>query len=773
VKVFARLCHVFIVRHVQLVACCLLAGCAGSYAQSPAGRAIKCTGDTIIFLNKGICKGYYPSLQSIGSFQQGTAVTERTCSAVVKPAARTPFLRVHGNVQYDYLYRSFIDTPFSQNDFQQHTIQTFLDIMVKDKYPLKINLSNRISNSYYFRNFMDVNLRFDRNAFLTKARQELLNKIASRYYQKPDLTAAETALKQATDQYNQLKGSANQFDEWALLMKEKEKQYYKELAAARQKTAIPSVEEFNGQELDKRRLFKMATGKADSHADKVHIDSSYINRYEQKKKALDSLQQRIKSLQAKTDSIKNAIQKDVESVRRKIYKAASIGDLNNIESESGVAKEKKEGFEKFLANVKSVGIGRSVINYSELTAWNVSLTGFNIEYNDGIYAALAVGKIDYGFRDFMGKNTRRNGQDFLMGRIGLGDVDHKAIILSSFAGKRYNYGSVVADTITNFTNVVGYSLEGILKKDENTGISVELAKTTIPVSGRLRDNDGMKSLFRFSENANMGISIKGQTLLLKTDTRINGFYRKTGAQFQSFSLYTVNTDQTAWLLGVDQSFLNNKIGVVASLRRNDFTNPFAEKTFKSSTIFKSVQLNVRIPHWPALSVGYNPGTQLYIIDKEHIRENAYYILNASLVHSYKAANIRMLSSLLYNKYSSKGTDSGFVAYKGINYMASQTLFLSKLQLQGVYVYTNQEQMQYYTIDANADYAISRLFRVGVGIKYNKIMGGATCMGSRGQVELGINKLGNLQLHYEKSYLPTIWQTLYPVQTGRVSWFKYF
>jgi hypothetical protein len=182
---------------------------------------------------------------------------------------------------------------------------------------------------------------------------------------------------------------------------------------------------------------------------------------------------------------------------------------------------------------------------------------------------------------------------------------------------------------------------------------------------------------------------------------------------------------------------------------------------------------VRIPHWPALSVGYNPGTQLYVIDKERIRENAYYILNASLVHNYKAGNIRMLSSLLYNKYSSKGTDSGFIAYKGINYMASQTLFLSKLQLQGMYMYADQEQMQYYTLDANADYALFSFVRVGAGIKYNKIMGGTTCMGNRAQVGLDLKKIGSLQLHYEKSYLPTIWQTLYPVETGRVSWFKYF
>jgi hypothetical protein len=37
----------------------------------------------------------------------------------------------------------------------------------------------------------------------------------------------------------------------------------------------------------------------------------------------------------------------------------------------------------------------------------------------------------------------------------------------------------------------------------------------------------------------------------------------------------------------------------------------------------------------------------------------------------------------------------------------------------------------------------------------------------------LKKLGGIQLSYEKSYLPTIQQTLYPVEIGRVSWYKFF
>ncbi len=174
-----------------------------------------------------------------------------------------------------------------------------------------------------------------------------------------------------------------------------------------------------------------------------------------------------------------------------------------------------------------------------------------------------------------------------------------------------------------------------------------------------------------------------------------------------------------------------------------------------------------------LSVGYYPGTQLYVVDKERVRENAYYLFNGSLLYQYAAGNARMLSSLIYNRYSGKGTDSGFIAYAGASYMASQTMMLGKAQVQGIYLYTDQEQMQYYTLEANGDYSLTEWLQAGAGIKYNRVAGGEAYMGSRGSLGLDIKKLGGLRFQYERSYLPTIWQTLYPVESGTVSWFKYF
>ena len=658
---------------------------------------------------------------------------------------RRPFLTVRGNIQYDFLYRSFADTPYYQKDFRQHTLQSSVNITVKDKYSFHFNLMLRQSNSPYFKNFLDGGLQFDKNALLMKLKQQAENKIISDHFQKPDLQLAEAALKEQQRKYDAINHFLNKPDLAQRIIEEREKRYYPKL-----KTNL-----------------SRGDNKTDSTISRVE------NFIAGKRHELDSLQSNISRLTAKADSLRNVLNNEAASVRQKVYNAKNIRELDKVAAENGLTDEKKEKWEKVMCDIRSIGIGRTVLNYSELTVNNVSLTGINIEYNPGVYAAVAAGKIDYGFRDFFGRNNPANKQNLLMGRFGLGNLDKKAIIFSVFTGRKYNYGSVLNDTVNGCLNITGYAIEGIMKKNENAGMSIEIAKSTRPLTGNLRDNKESAGLFEFSDNSNQGLSIKGQTIIPETNTRFSGFFRKTGKNFQSFSLFTYNTDQTAWLLKADQSFLRKRVNLTAMLRRNDFTNPFTEKTFKTTTVFTSAQLNIQFPKWPSVSAGYFPGSQLYIIDRVRVRENVYYILNGSIIHNYSLWGIKMLSSFVYNRFSNKGTDSGFISYNGTSYLASHSLLFRKLQLQGNFIYTDQPELKFYTLEANGDYSPVTSFRIGGGAKFNKIPNGKTCWGGTAQIYMEIKKLGGLQLQYEKSFLPTIYQTLFPVETGRLTWFKYF
>ncbi|MEQ1552690.1 MAG: hypothetical protein ABL929_00860 [Ferruginibacter sp.] len=748
------------------------------------------------------CKSYSITSEFIPSPREAVKYVERKTieqAAIQKPKLIT----IHGNISYDYFYRSKIDTPINQQNFQQHTERVYLDIMVKEKYPLKVNFASRQSNSPYFRNFFDVNFNFDRYTYNRNIKQQILDKLKAQVpqYQYPDLAKAEAELKKYKDEYRTTKSWLESPATLQKIIEERERAYYQKFKAAEdslnaianQHTVLDSINKIKDKGLaleDKAKekqheitdsLQSLKAGivnKKDSLVSnaKNRIDSiadPYTKLYEKKKAELDSLEKRITAYKSKTDSIRNAIQKDVAGIKQKIYKTTSEKELRKLANDNGIDVDKKSKLEKQLAAIKTLSIGRSVLNYTELTAQNITVTGVNIEYNPSYYVAFAAGKIDYRFRDFFNKGTQHNNQYVTIGRLGIGDKEHKAIIFSYFTGRKSNSNYGFSDSIQNTVNLMGYSVEAIYKKDENTFLSAEFAKSTKPVTGNLQTNKQTGSLVKFNDQSNMGINIKAQTIIPETNTKLSGFFRKTGEDFQSFSLFSYHTDQTSWLARADQSFLKNKIALTGMLRRNDFSNPFTDKTYKTSTIFKSILVNVRFPKYPSVSVGYYPGTQLYMIDNEKIRESAYYILNGSVVYSYFFKGLAMNSSVVYNKYTSEATDSGFVAYKGINYYASQSVFLKKLQLQGGYAYTKQPILEYYTLETSGDYAIRNWLKIGVSAKYNNVSGGNNYWGQSIQLRTDFKQFGGVQLQYEKSYLPSINQTLYPVEIGRLSYYKNF
>ncbi len=711
-------------------------------------------------------------------------------SIVQTTIPKIKFLTIHGNISYDYFYRSKIDTPINQQNFQQHTERVSLDILVKEKYPLKVAFTARQSNSPFFRNFIDANFNFDRFMYNKNIKQKLLDKLQTQLpvYKYPDLANVEANLKKQLDDYSVQKKWLEDPFTLQKIVEERERIYYKKLKEREdslrqvlQKKYANDVTDLDKEKnisdnagANKKRLIEKKDTIIASF--KTKADSElypFAKLYETKKQSLDSLERKIENTRKKADSIKTIVQKNVVSIQQKIYRATNEKELRKIAWENGLSMNSKDKLEKRLSAIKTLGIGRSMVNYTELTAQNITVTGVNVEYDPSMYIAFAAGKIDYRFREFYNRNAQKNNQYLIMGRLGFGDKDRSAIIFSLFEGRKNTSQFSLSDSIKNYVNIMGYSVETIYKKDEYTSLSAEFAKSTKPITGSLQANKQSGALLAFNDQSNMGINIKAQTRISETNTKLSGFFRKTGENFQSFSLFSYNTDQIAWLARVDQAFLKNKITLTGMLRRNDFTNPFVEKTYKTSTTFKSILLNVRFPKYPSVSVGYYPGTQLYSIDKETIRESAYYILNGTATYSYHYKNIGMNSSVIYNKYTSQASDSGFVSYRGVNYYASQTAFFRKLQIQAGGAYTKQPELEYHTLETSADYALKDWLKIGASLKYNDISGGDNYWGERAQLSVDFKQFGSIQFQYEKSYLPTMYRSLYPVEIGRVSWYKYF
>jgi hypothetical protein len=143
----------------------------------------------------------------------------------VKEKAEPKFLTVHGNVSYDYFYRSKIDTPFAQQNLQQHTERVWLDVLIKEKYPFKVGFTARQSNSPFFRDLYNTNINFDKHNYTKKLKQELLDKVTKYQLENPNLKLIDTALKYELQKYQALNVSINTPDVLQKLIEKKEAIY--------------------------------------------------------------------------------------------------------------------------------------------------------------------------------------------------------------------------------------------------------------------------------------------------------------------------------------------------------------------------------------------------------------------------------------------------------------------------------------------------------------------------------------------------------------------
>lgn len=767
------------------------------------------SGKYVTYYYRSSCKVLISNTVFLGAETMAPKTVSSTPAPVSFVPGKKKFLTAHGNISYEYFYRSNEINTIDPGRLQQHTEKVLLDLMLKEKYPFRVAFTARQSNSPFFRNFFDPNLQFDPSLYKKDIQKEIINKLDKQLPQVPELKALDAALKEEKARYNRLKnklagGSATQ-----KIIEEREKIYLKQYdslhfqtrglaGAGKIETGIKDSLFLKGRNVKDSldAIRKNILAKKDSIAGRIEqtatqmqnkkdslfmqvksmgdsMKENYAGNYKKEKKKLDSLQAGIDSMQKKYDSIKVSVQKKLLLQKQRLYKAGNRKEMEKIAAENGIAIDSSGKFAKAISSIRQFNIGRTMLNYTELTAQNINITGINAEYNPSWYGAVAAGKIDYRFRDFLNQKKVHNTQYIVMGRLGVGIINRHAVIFSVFKGRKDQSGYFLPDSVQQHINVLGYALEAIWKKDEYTYFSAEAAKTTLPY---VRVDHSAKTnnvLWKFDDMSNFGMNLKAGFLIDRTNTKLSGFFRKTGENFQSFSLFSYNTNQSAWQARVDQSFLKKRLSLTAMLRQNDFTNPFTDKTFKTTTTFKTLILNVRFPKYPSVSIGYYPGTQLYIINRETIRENAYYILNAALTHAYKLHKTAMSTSVILNRYYNKATDSGFVLNKGVSWYVTHSLFLNRLQLQGGYTYNKQPELKYYTLESSVDYDAGRIIKIGAGIKCNKVWSGDYYWGEHVQLAVSVKPLGILQLQYDKSYLPTGNRSLFPVETGRITWIKIF
>ncbi len=663
------------------------------------------------------------------------------------------FLTVHGNVMYDYFYQSYLDTPYSGSSLQQHTISTFLDITVKDAYPLRMSFTTRLGNQNYLRDFSLLNLKFDRDAFARALKQKAQDWVSAQT--NPDslkLLNLRSAYDGKTEEYKSLKkwllspGVAQQ------LVAEKEHEIAKRNKQNKQLQENTAIDSISG---------------------------SFAKKYNQQKARLDTIKNAVDSLwsaysieKRKWDSTKNALATAVSDLKNpKKWKQA----LDGIPARDSVLPK---GY-KTLLSISKFSVGTSVIDYSELSAKNITVKGLQLEYVPKYYYAVAGGLINYRFRDYLLPENSSSSQYLGLVRFGKGKPESSHLIFTYYFGRKNLYNYLVNDSSGNNvspnSSLMGMTLEQRISITDNISVSAEVAKSSMPYYNRVNQSTKLlEGAFNFNDHSNEAYSIKANTSIPAINTKVDGYFKHYGENFQSFSSFSTNSRQNAWLIHVQQSLIKNQLTINALVRENDYVNPFLNQQYTSNIIFKSLQANLRIRKLPVISIGYYPTSQLIKLSENHYSENMFYNLVGSLNYYYRLFGLQMNSAALGSRFYNKPLDSGFVYYNSRNIYLDQTILMRKFTLNAGFTESFASEYNLSTINGGLQFKAKKWLTVGGTLKYTRqTLIETPLLGYSVNGSVIIPLIGNIQLRFQKSYVPGPSSTLVPDNIGRLTYYRNF
>lgn len=733
-----------------------------------------------------------------------------TVPVIAEVQKRIPFITIHGNVLYSFNYRSYIDTPFAENDVMQHLVQTNLNFLIKGKYPLRMTISNRSSNSQYFRDATDVTFQFNRQQLLEQIKGDLRNEVTGLVSTQP-LSKLQTVYNNQLQQAAQLQNWLSSPARAQELVEEKERQL-RGMAAAKdnvvpglngiqqlenveigqsvfgkaKNTIPPSVWKQIREQQNKPAVIKdkvadsiegIAKNSIDTLKTKIPLakDSTVTEKINAKRAELTKLESDLKKQEQKLQREKKNVQDSLNTIKREISSLNSGAGLYAFMKRHHISKDSLTRTQRFLLAVNKIGIGRSWLDYSELTVKNISLTGVNIELNPApFYVAAAAGKLNYRYRDFILKNNRSlPGQTLGLVRGGIGRIDKNYFILTLYNGKKEVLGNTASNPVS-LQKVLGISGEAKFMLNPNNYIIAEIAKSSY--SNNTASQSGQSNLNKaldLKQRTNEAYSIKLFSQYPQTDTRLQAFYRKMGENFQSFTLYPTGSNQDAWMARVTQSFWKRKLVADAAVRKNDFVSPIAAPGYNSRAVFKSFQLTFRAAKYPFISVGYYPSSQLSLSNNNVLMENQYNTLNATVSHNYSFKSIAMNSNVLFTKFYNSGSDTGFIYYNASSYTFTQSVYLGSLMLQGQVSVTDQQNLHLLTAEPLLSYQFKNRISVSGSFKWSRLNYVETLIGGTAGMNMHFKKMGTLQFNYDKSWLPGYSRLLVPVDIGRVSFYREF
>jgi hypothetical protein len=639
----------------------------------------------------------------------------------------TPLIAFNGGfANYNYTYRSRLDTPFAERNLSQHVGTGYLGFTVANKFPLRFTYLVRQGNSAYFRNIYDARVEFDAASF----KQFAISRVR----------------QQITDNLENFRDSVSEKLYYRNLEEAKKlKHWFEDPFTAQALYEMNEVARMPHITYDRNLPDSIAKERSDSLQT---LAKTFLDHYALRKqqhelfvKSADSLKKQLEASKQKISALREFITGNYRGWKSLQQWKAELAAF------SGNTLQLPKRYE-WMLGIRNMSVGRTQLNYSELTVKNLGLNGFNFEYNSWYYFAVTAGLIDYRFRDFSFASFKRTAQYLYMARLGLGELERNYFIVSAFKGQKQLYSYNNAGKGARSIGVTGLSLEGKYQFAKSSYIIAEAAQAFAPEL--TQDPPANNRFWNLSDLSNKALSLKLYSFIARTGSRIEGLYKYTGPGYQSFSSFQTNAAFTSWHIKIDQGFFKRSLKLTASIRSNEFSNPYIVQNYKSSSIFKTLIVTYRRRKLPSVSIGYIPASQFMKLDNR-LLESRFQTLSLNMNHVYRFGTSQAATAIAFSRFYNTQADSSYAYFNAVNIVAGQSFFFKSFNATLSLIQTRNSDYRLNVLDGNIQVPVGRA-SVGAGAKINTLNKLDLKVGYYGNVQLKLRKEDIFFLSFEKSYL---------------------
>lgn len=638
-----------------------------------------------------------------------------------------PLFHFHGGyLAYNFNYHSNTDTPYAEKNIAQHMINGMVNFSVAQSFPFVANFWIRRSNSRFYRDITDVQVQFNAPAFKNQLVQELRER----------LSLVSNDLKDSTLEklYFYKNKKLSELQSWF-----QDPFTFQKVVQANETIKLP----------EKNYDARLSDSANKQHSDSLQVLARwYMEEYEKQKALYEKTKKEADSLEMLYASMKSKIAR-CQSLIKNGVNTASLAELQQQLNGFGVNTPPPSPALKWLLGVRNFSLGKSPVNYSELTAKNISLNGINLEYNSWYYLAVTAGLVDYRFNEVVTGRQHQPPSYMYMIRVGLGSIENNHFIVSLYQGRKQLYASSQNASSAITVPVTGLSAEARWNINSNTYAVVEVAQS---ISPDYHYNPAQKATFSFFDNSNKALSLKVYSFFPLTNSRLEGMYKNTGSNFQSFNSFQTTAALKSWYVKGEQTLLKRKLKLTGSVRNNDFSNPYILQNYKSNTIFTSLNATFRVRKLPVVTFGYMPMSQFTMLG-DQVVENRFQTLMANISHYYRVGIIQATSFASFNKFFNSATDTGFVFYNAANILLGQSFYFSDFTASINFSRSVSPHYELNVASEDISFNISKRGSAGLGLKLNSYNNKEVKIGQFVNFNYQVGKMDYIVLNYEQGYLP--------------------